>query len=79
MILKENINYSEFIGEVKKCKKDVYLYTDKGDVLDLKSALSGYVFSVLVSGTDFVQGIVKCEEREDEKRLERFLQAETEM
>ena len=74
MRLKENINYADFINEVKKCKSDVFLYTDNGDALDLKSALAQYVFTVLVNRTRFEKGYVKCNNIEDEKLLGAFLQ-----
>lgn len=76
MRLREDINYSEFINEIKKCKADVFFCTEKGDALNLKSVLSGYVFSILVNKKDFKRGIVKCSDKEDEKNLIPFAKKE---
>ena len=46
MKFKENVNYIEFLKDVKKCSKDVYIETVEGDKLNLNSALSQYVFAV---------------------------------
>lgn len=44
MKLKPDIDYAAFIRAVDLCEKDVTFETPEGDVLNLKSALSKYIF-----------------------------------
>ena len=47
MRMKENMNLVEFLKKVQCCKQEVYLETDDGDKLNLKSVLSQYMVIVL--------------------------------
>lgn len=47
MTLKADIDLLAFLKAVQQCQKDVYLETAEGDRLNLKSALSQYLFVVL--------------------------------
>lgn len=47
MKLKTNANLVDFLKQVQKCRYDVYLDTEDGDRLNLKSVLSQYLFVVL--------------------------------
>lgn len=44
MKLKENADLPAFLRQVKKCGGDVFLETQEGDSLNLKSTLSQYIF-----------------------------------
>ena len=44
MKLKKDANLPDFLRTVAQCKDDVYFKTTQGDVLNLKSELSKYIF-----------------------------------
>ena len=50
MNLKPDINLSEFFRAVHTCRGEVLFETPEGDRLNLKSALSQYVFTAAVAG-----------------------------
>ena len=50
MNLKPDINLSEFFRAVHACQGEVLFETPEGDRLNLKSALSQYVFTAAVAG-----------------------------
>ncbi len=74
MRLKEGVNLVAFIRKVKECKGDVFLQTKEGDHLNLKSALSQYIFVVLAEQSELLRnGEVVCSD-EDKGRLSEFLE-----
>ena len=54
MKLKENADLPAFLSQVKKCGGDVFLETQEGDSLNLKSTLSQYIFVSLGTTTGFI-------------------------
>lgn len=50
MNLKPDINLPEFFRAVHACQGEVLFETPEGDRLNLKSALSQYVFTAAVAG-----------------------------
>ena len=76
MKLKENTDLIEFIKTIKRCRQDVFFYTQDGDRLNLKSTLSQYLFSVLTGNKELLQnGNIECQEPSDYQMLEDYLQA----
>lgn len=75
-ILKEHVNIVTFINTVKKCEKDVYLKTNEGDSLNLKSSLCQYIFA-FASNTDssafFRNAAIQCESEDDYLLLSDFI------
>ena len=66
MRLKENIDLAQFLMAVSTCKGEVSFTTAEGDVLNLKSALSRYVFVVAMRHPELLEnGQVVCETAED--------------
>ena len=59
MRLKEGIDLVAFFRRVKECKGDVFLETEEGDQLNLKSALSQYVFVVLTEQREILTDACK--------------------
>lgn len=55
MHLKSNINFADFLNACSKCKGEVLFTTPEGDVLNLKSELSRYVFAALTPDEEFIQ------------------------
>ena len=71
MRLKEGIDLVAFVRRVKECKGDVFLETEEGDQLNLKSALSQYVFVVLTEQREILRhSIVACDSEDQEKLAE---------
>ncbi len=66
------LNVEDFINTVSCCKGDVFLETDEGDILNLKSRL--LLLSALgrmING-QITETTVRCELPEDETKLFRF-------
>ncbi|WP_302419719.1 polya polymerase [Blautia marasmi] len=55
MKLKESIDLVNFLRQVQKCKGEIYLETEDGDKLNLKSTLSQYVCVVLAENKDILR------------------------
>ena len=69
MRLKKEVNLAELMGAVRQCGKDVWFDTPEGDHLNLKSALSQFVFVVAVGGKGYaLTGEILCSP-EDRERL----------
>lgn len=68
-----NIDFDDFIKAVDSCKGDVYLETNEGDVLNLKSKLCQMIgLSTILSNTQVAEATVRCADKEDESMLFRF-------
>lgn len=50
MKLKSNVTTPAFLQAVQHCNGDVYFVTEEGDSLNLKSALSQFIFAAVVAG-----------------------------
>ena len=68
-----NIDFDEFIEAVDKCKGNVYLETEDGDSLNLKSKLCQMLgLSNILKGAQVTEAAIRCENEEDESLLFRF-------
>ncbi len=68
-----DIDVTEFIRTVEKCKGDVFLKTKEGDCFNLKSRLSAIVgLAELIKGGIIAEARLVCELQEDETKLFRF-------
>ncbi len=57
MKFKKQIVIRDFLQDVQKCKGDVCFQTNEGDILNLKSKLSEYIFlAAAVSTRDLLSG-----------------------
>lgn len=73
MRLKKNADVADFINRVKACKGDVFFESPK-DKIDLKSALSQYVFISILNNKKLMEsGEIRCEDPEDFRKLEPYL------
>ena len=73
MRLKEGIDLVAFVRRVKECKGDVFLETEEGDQLNLKSALSQYVFVVLTEQREILRNSIVACDSEDQEKLADFV------
>lgn len=68
-----DIDFKEFIEAVNACKGDVYLETEEGDVLNLKSKLCQMMgLSNILKGASITEATIRCANPEDETILFRF-------
>ena len=68
-----NIDFEDFVKVVETCVGDVYLETDDGDVLNLKSKLCQMIgLSTILKSTEVAEATLRCTNPEDETKLFRF-------
>ncbi len=68
-----DIDVTDFIRTVEKCKGDVFLRTAEGDCFNLKSRLSAIVgLAELIKGGIIAEATLQCQLQEDETKLFRF-------
>lgn len=79
MQLREDVNIRDFLIYVKQCRGEVFLKTREGDILNLKSALSQFVFAVILENREKLEGIeVTLENEGDKEILKMFLDLKAE-
>jgi hypothetical protein len=67
------VDVQAFLKVLDECKGKVFLVTDEGDRLNLKSKLSQLVgLTRLIEGGKIAEAFVTCEDPEDESKLFRF-------
>lgn len=75
MKLKANTDTITFLNAVKQCRGEVLFKTIEGDVLNLKSTLSSYVFCAVNSAPEMVESSrVECSDPEDYRLLGDYLE-----
>lgn len=68
-----NIDFEDLIKAVNNCKGDVYLETNEGDVLNLKSKLCQLIgLSTIFANSEIAEASIRCTDPEDETALFRF-------
>lgn len=75
MHIRKNIKLVEFLRAVNSCSGDVLFSTKDGDILNLKSELSRYVFAAIAPNTELIYSAeIICKAKDDYIRLEPFLE-----
>lgn len=68
-----NVDVPEFLAVLDTCKGNVFLVTNEGDKLNLKSKLSQLVgLTKLIAGGKITEAFIICENKEDESKLFRL-------
>lgn len=68
-----DVDVNSFLKVLDECRGRVFLVTDEGDRLNLKSKLSQLVgLTRLIEGGRIAEAFVMCDDPEDESRLFRF-------
>ena len=68
-----NVDLKEFVSVVESCKGEVYLITDEGDKLNLKSRLCRVIGLInLVEAGRLSDAKLICTDPDDESKLFRF-------
>lgn len=69
----KDFNLQEFMEVLDSCEGNVYLVTDEGDRLNLKSKLMQLIgFTKLIDGGIVNHAYIECENKQDEQLLFRF-------
>lgn len=68
-----NIDFEDFLKVVDSCKGDIYMETEDGDCLNLKSKLCKMIgLAKIIKGGSINEITIRCELPEDETKLFRF-------
>lgn len=74
MHIRQSANLIEFLRIVNTCIGDVLFSTKDGDILNLKSELSRYVFAALTPNKELLySALITCKDDRDYARLEEYL------
>ena len=69
-----NIDVAEFLAVLDTCEGNVFLVTNEGDRLNLKSKLCQIVgLTKLIEGGKIAEASIICENKNDESKLFRFI------
>lgn len=67
------LDFNEFIKALDLCKSDVFLETDEGDILNLKSKLCQIMgIANILKNATVSEATIRCANPEDETLLFRF-------
>ena len=76
MKLKSGIDYTAFLRQIKGCGSEVTFHTEDGDILNLKSVLSQYIFlSASIEIGLAERGVVVFQDQSDAALLRDYLEA----
>lgn len=78
MHLRKDIDITKFMEDIKKCTGSVHYKTLEGDILDLSSTLSQFIFcTIAIQPQHWNTGIVCCDKKEDYSILGKYLEGNT--
>ena len=68
-----DLNLKDFMDVLESCEGNVYMVTDEGDRLNLKSKLTQLIgFTKLVEGGTVTKARIECTNKSDEQKMFRF-------
>ena len=68
-----DVDLKEFMEVLDSCEGDVYMVTEEGDRLNLKSKLTQLIgFTKLIEGGTLAKAHIECTNKADEQKLFRF-------
>lgn len=68
-----DFDIADFSKLIASCKGDVFMVTDEGDRLNLKSKLCQLIgFTTLIQGGKVTAAKIECSDPEDESKMFRF-------
>ncbi len=74
MQLRKNVDLVAFLAAVQQCQGEVIFSTPEGDVLNLKSTLSKYIFALAAAKPDIQEtGNVCCQNPADVATLQDYV------
>lgn len=75
MKLKKDADITKFLLAIKSCHGDVFYESSEGDILNLASTLSQYVFCSVASQPQFLEnGVIRCNDPADHAILADYLE-----
>lgn len=75
MKLRKEISYVKFLQQVRQCNGEVLFKTLSGDRLNLKSALSEYIFIAAATSPNLIEnGVIECLDKGDYALLSEYLE-----
>lgn len=73
MKLKPNVNIPAFLQAVQSCRGEVCFATQEGDILNLKSVLSQFVFTAVIAGSlQKFDGVITVQDAQDKAVLREY-------
>jgi len=77
MQLKQGVDLGDFLKAACRCRENVCFATAGGDVLNLKSEISRYVFAVIAADEQqLLSGKILCSDPRDEQALCAYMEKE---
>jgi len=74
MKLRPDIDILTFFDAIRHCKGDVFFKTNEGDILNLNSALSRFIFITIMETRNFLtNGNIECTELDDMSILSEYV------
>ena len=74
MKFKDSVDINAFLDTAKQCSGDIFLQTNEGDILNLKSLLSRYVLMSIMGNPGLLQSAqVTCVQEDDYQLLTDYL------
>lgn len=75
MRLRKDVDMTKFMEAIKGCGGSVYYHTAEGDVLNLSSTLSQFIFcSIAIQPHYWSTGDVTCDKEADYELLREYLE-----
>lgn len=72
--LKKDADIAKFLITVKECNADVFYDSNEGDILNLASTLSQYVFCSVAGQRSILEdGVIRCKDEADYEKLDEYL------
>lgn len=76
---RDDVDLIQFLRAVELCDGKVEFYSGQGDILNLKSVLSRYLFAAMTGKKNLLScGWIRCEKTQDRKLLDQFIKEEKE-
>ena len=74
MKFKDSVDFNAFLDTAKQCSGDIFLQTNEGDILNLKSLLSRYVLMSILGNPGLLRSAqVTCVQEDDYQLLTEYL------
>lgn len=74
MKFKDSVDINAFLDAAKQCSGDIFLQTNEGDILNLKSLLSRYVLMSIMGNSGLLQNAhITCVQEDNYQLLSEYL------
>lgn len=74
MKFKDSVDINAFLDATKQCSGEIFLQTNDGDILNLKSLLCRYMLMSIMGNSDLLQSAqITCVQEDDYQLLSEYL------